>query len=186
MSRSGESRGKPILLPMSRSWTQWAKPLEASGVYSIFNAKYCLNVFILTHSSYKFSPQENSEGDNYMAISPLHVKEWESRCGDPPPHVKNFGSRGRSSWKLLGFTNFQCKILSKLFHFSTFFLHIFTYRKTMRGIITWTFPPPHVKKRGPGGEPPPLCQEIGVLRAKLQEAPKVNKFYKILSKFVAF
>ena len=36
---------------------QGAKPSEAPGVYRIFNAKYCLNLYcISTHSSYKCSP----------------------------------------------------------------------------------------------------------------------------------
>ena len=46
---------------------------------------------------------------------------------------------------------FNAKYGQNLFHFSTFFLQIFTYRKKVRGINTW---PPPVKKWKSRGQPP--------------------------------
>ena len=71
---------------------QGAKPLEAPGFYSIFNALYCLNLFYFTHSSYKFSLIGKKVT---WATLTLLIKKWDPG-GEAPVSSK-------------GLQHFQCK-----------------------------------------------------------------------------
>ena len=63
----------PVKGPGGVQW-QW-KPPEAPGFYSIFNAKYCINLF-------------------YFNTFFLQIFQEKELLGLPPPFIKKWGSRG--------------------------------------------------------------------------------------------
>ena len=77
------------------------KPLETPGFNSIFNAKYCLNLFSF---------------NTFLSCSPIGKK-----LHGFTPLIRKWGSKGQSPLKFKGLQHFQCKILSKfvLFFFIT-------------------------------------------------------------------
>ena len=121
--------------------------LESSKVYSIFKAEHCLFILFhfITHSSYKFSPIEKKEKNYYMNI----------------PHVKSRGPEGKAPGSSRCLQHIQCKILADLLHFSTFFLHIFTYlKKVGGGGLYGPFPPVKKWREYIPHHPCPWCEGI--------------------------
>ena len=81
-----------------------AQGSEAPGFYSIFNAEYCLNLFYLKHSSYKFSPI----GKSYMGY----------------PHPLRSRVRGGGTKILRVYNIFSSKFCLNLFDFILKHIHL--------------------------------------------------------------
>ena len=136
------------------------KPLETPGFNSIFNAKYCLNLFSF---------------NTFLSMFTYRKKvTWATPL---------WGPKGKAHWSSKGLQHFQFKILSKFVLF--FFITHSSYKclpiekktktknKTKEGVITWTILA-HVKSGGPGGKAPGSLRGLQHIQCKMS------------SKFVVF
>ena len=117
--------------PLLKKWGsrgQSGGPKKAPRVYSIFSAKYRLNLFYFIFITCSCSSIEKRKGlINYMD-HPQMI---------PPMSKVGSGSMGQSPLeapRVDRVQHFQCKLLSifYFFYFNTLFLQIFTYRKKVR------------------------------------------------------